>query len=80
MTLKGTLQYHGIRSPHPGGVSDSLAESVGAHQDCCFSEESHPHSWGAATQAAGTQQAVHQVSRNTLSTATNTEINAGNYV
>jgi hypothetical protein len=73
ITLKGILQYHGIRSPHPGCASDSLAVSVGVPQDCCFSGGPHLHSSGGATQASGTQQAVHEVSRSTLSTTRNTK-------
>ena len=71
MTLTVILKYHGIRCPHPGHVSDSLALSVEGPQDYCFSGAPHLHSWDEATQAPGTRQAGHEVSRSTPSTTTN---------
>jgi hypothetical protein len=51
ITLEVILKYHGVRSPHPGYVSDSLVVSVGGPQDCYFAGAPHLHSWDEATQA-----------------------------
>ena len=72
MALKVIQKYHGIRSPHPVHVSDSLVVSVEGPQDCCFSAAPHLHSWDEATQVSGTRQAAHEVLRSTPSTTTGT--------
>jgi len=72
MTIEVIQTYHGIRSPHPLHVSDSLAVSVGGPQDCCFSAEPHLHSWDEATQASGTQRPAREVAKSTPPTTTNT--------
>ena len=72
VTLEVTKKYRGIRSRHPGRVSDSLVVSVGSPQDWCFSAAPHLHSWDEAAQASGTRQAAHEVSRSTPSTTANT--------